>query len=116
MTFFASTPGTRLGSIGALGLALVWTAVSFTTVAAPAGAQTPSNAYYRAVLAQPAGDTRAIAGDLVWACKGANCVADKGSSRPLRICREVHRKFGEVVTFTTKGEAMPAEELAKCNG
>jgi hypothetical protein len=116
MTPFASTPGTRLGSIGALGLALIWTALSFGTVTSPAGAQTPGTAYYRAVLAEPAKESRTIAGDLVWACNGANCVADKGSSRPLRICREVNRKFGQVVTFTTKGEALPADQLAKCNG
>lgn len=116
MTLFASTPGTRLGSIGAFGLALAWTTLSFATVATPAGAQTPSNAYYRAVLAQPANETRAVAGELVWACNGADCVARKGSSRPLRVCREVNRKFGEVVAFTAKGEALPAEDLAKCNG
>ena len=116
MPLSVSTPGTRLGSIGALGLALVWTALSFTSVASPAGAQSPTKAYYRAVLAQPASETRAVAGELVWACDGANCVADKGSSRPLRICREVNRKFGQVVTFTAKGQELAAEDLARCNG
>ena len=116
MSFFASTPGTRLGSIGALGMALVWTALSFGTATAPAAAQTPSKAYYRAELAQPATATRAIAGDLVWACNGNSCVADKGTSRPLRICREVNRKFGVVTNFTAKGEVLPAEDLEKCNG
>lgn len=116
MTFLASTPGTRIGTIGALGMALVWTALSFTTVAAPAAAQTPSKAYYHAELAQPATGARVIAGDLVWACTGTSCVADKGTSRPLRICREVNRKFGQVVTFTAKGEGLAPAELEKCNG
>lgn len=116
MTFFASTPGTRLGSIGALGLALAWTALTFAAATAPLAAQNPSNAYYRAELAQPASETRAIAGDLVWACNGTSCVADKGTSRPLRICRDVNRKFGQVTTFTAKGESLPAEQLEKCNG
>lgn len=118
MTFLASTPGTRLGTIGALGMAIAWTAATFglAVAPAPANAQTPSKAFYRAELAQPASQPKAIAGNLVWACTGSTCVADKGTSRPLRICREVNRKFGEVVTFTAKGEALPAEDLAKCNG
>lgn len=118
MTLLSSTPGTRLGSVGALGMALAWTAATFGSALAPtpAVAQAPRGAYYTAELAQPAGQSRAIAGSLVWACSGTSCVADKGSSRPLRVCREVNRKFGTVATFTTKGEALPAEELAKCNG
>lgn len=118
MALLASTPGTRLGSLGALGMALTWTAVTFGSALTPtpAIAQTPSKAYYTAELAQPASESRAIAADLVWACNGTSCVADKGTSRPLRICREVNRKFGTVATFTAKGEAMPAEDLAKCNG
>lgn len=116
MALLSSTPGTRLGSLGALGMAIAWTAMSFGTATAPAGAQTPSKAYYRAELAQPATQAKVIAGDLVWACDGTACVADRGTSRPLRICREVNRKFGEVVNFTTKGEVLPAEDLAKCNG
>ena len=83
---------------------------------APAAAQNPGKAFYRAELAQPASETRAIAGSLVWACEGTSCTADKGTSRPLRICREFNRKFGTVASFTTKGEALPAEELARCNG
>ena len=117
MALFASTPGTRLGSLGALGMALTWTALTFGSALTPepAVAGTPGKAYYTAELAQPAGETRAIAGSLVWVCNGTSCIADKGSSRPLRICREVNRKFGTVATFTAKGEALPAEELAKCN-
>lgn len=107
----------RIGNIGALGLALVWTSLSFgaTLTPAPAAAQNPSKAYYRAELAQPASESRVIAGALVWACQGTSCVADKGTSRPLRICRELNRKHGAVTSFTAKGEALPAEELARCN-
>lgn len=108
----------RIGSLGALGLALVWTSLSFGAALAPspAAAQNPSKAFYRAELAQPASESRAIAGDLVWACQGTSCIADKGTSRPLRICREFNRKFGAVASFTAKGEALPAEDLARCNG
>jgi hypothetical protein len=109
--------GRRVGSVGALALALVWTALSFgvALTPAPAMAQNPSKAFYRAELTQPASEPRAIAGDLVWACKGTSCTADKGTSRPLRICRDLNRKHGTIASFTTKGEALPAEELARCN-
>ena len=108
----------RIGNFGALGLALVWTSLSFgaALTPAPVAAQNPAKAYYRAELNQPASAPRAIAGDLVWACRGTSCTADKGTSRPLRICREVNRKLGQVASFTAKGEALPAEDLAKCNG
>lgn len=108
----------RIGNIGAIGLALTWTALTIGAVAgpAPAQAQTPGKAFYRAELAQPAAEPRAIAGDLVWTCQGTTCTAAKGTSRPLRICRDVQRKFGPVVAFTAKNEALPADQLAKCNG
>ena len=44
------------------------------------------------------------------------CVAAKGTSRPMRICRGLAREFGEVTSFTAKGKELPAEKLAKCNG
>lgn len=117
MTPSLPAPGSPLGRFGAIGLALAWTTLSFgaALTPAPAFAQNPSKAHYRAELVQPAAQSRAIAGDLVWACNGTSCTADKGTSRPLRICREVNRKFGPVASFSTRGEALPAEELAKCN-
>ena len=108
----------RFGNIAAIGLALIWTAISFAAALAPAPAfaQKSSKAYYRAELAQPAAQPRAIAGDVVWACNGASCIADKGTSRPLRICRELNRKVGEVISFSAKGELLPSQDLVKCNG
>lgn len=108
----------RSGSIGAIGLALTWTAISFGAALSPtpAVAQAPGKAYYRAELAQPVTANRQIAGDLVWTCNGTSCVAGKGTSRPLRVCREVNRKLGEVTNFSAKGETLPAEDLARCNG
>ena len=118
MTLFASTPGTRIGTLGSMALAIAWTASSFGAVLtpAPAAAQTPGKPYYRVELAQPVTQTRAIAGDRIWACTGTTCTADKGTSRPLRICRELNRKLGPVTAFTTKGELLAAAELEKCNG
>lgn len=105
-----------VGSLGAIGAALAWTSLSFGVAIAPSPAQAEAPAaYYRAELAQPAAQPRAVAGDLVWSCNGTSCVAGKGTSRPLRICREVNRKLGAVTAFTARGEALPAEDLAKCN-
>lgn len=118
MTRFLPKLAPRVTSVGALGLALTWTALSFgaALTPTPAMAQNPGKAYYRAELAQPAAQPRAIAGNLVWSCQGTSCTADKGTSRPLRVCRELNRKHGAIASFTTKGEALPAEELTRCNG
>ena len=37
-----------------------------------------------------------VADGVAWACKDATCVANKTSARPLRVCRALNRKFGEV--------------------
>jgi len=72
--------------------------------------------YYTATLAEPASDDRAVAGGVAWACKDNMCVAAKGTSRPMRICRGLAREFGEITSFTAKGKELAAEKLAKCNG
>ncbi|MEM9086162.1 MAG: hypothetical protein AAGB23_09600 [Pseudomonadota bacterium] len=72
--------------------------------------------YYTAKLAAPASDDRAVAAGVAWACKDDMCVAAKGTSRPMRICRGLAREFGEITSFTAKGEALDADDLAKCNG
>ena len=53
---------------------------------------------------------------MVWNCEGTSCRGTKGTSRPVRICRELNRELGAVTAFTAKGEAIAAEELARCNG
>lgn len=117
MTLLSSTPGTRLGMLGSFGLAVAWTVASFTAVLpSPAAAQDAGRGYYRAELAQPAAQARAIGGDVVWACKGTSCVAAKGTSRPLRVCRDLTRKVGQVASFTVGGVAIEAADLDKCNG
>ncbi len=96
--------------------ALVYTAASFglATSTAPLAAQNAP--YYTATLAQPAEDDRAIAGGIAWACKGTTCVANKGSSRPARICRGLAREMGEITEFRADGEALEAKQIARCNG
>lgn len=101
--------------IGILALALVYTGLTFGIAATPAAAKT-SGPYYTVELAQPAKDDRVVASGVAWKCAGTTCRASKGSSRPASMCRGLRRKMGEVTSFTAKGEQLPAEKLAKCNG
>lgn len=107
----------RTGRLGVLALALAYTGVTFSAFAAPAPAMAASSGpYYVAELAAPASEARTVAGGVAWFCEGTTCRAAKGTSRPLRICRGLAREFGEVTSFTAKGEALPEDRLAKCNG
>lgn len=106
----------RSGRLGVFAMALAYTGVTFGTLIAPTPAVAGSGAYYTAQLATPAEDNRTVASGVAWSCEGTTCVANKGTSRPMRICRGLNREFGEIVSFTTKGEELAEERLAKCNG
>ena len=101
----------------ALGIATLMTATTFSalTAAAPALAGMTYN-HYVASLEAPAADDRVVAKNAVWSCNGTVCVAAKSNSRPLRVCRELQRKVGTIATFSTEGEALEADALARCNG
>ena len=103
--------------IGAIGAAIVWsaTSLSFFVSPAPAQAQEPATGYYSALLVAPPAEKQLVVGGLVWRCNETSCVANKGTSRPLRVCRALNRKFGEVSRFVTAGSVMSSEELARCN-
>ncbi len=96
--------------------AIAYTALTFGVATAPAPALADNGPYYTAQLAQPAEDNRAVAGGVAWACKGTTCVANKGSSRASRICRGLSREFGEITGFVADGEALPEDQLQRCNG
>lgn len=114
MTTTLSLP--RSGKFAILASALVYTGLAFGVATGAAPVNAAGNAYYSATLAAPASETKAVADGVAWACKDATCVANKTSARPLRVCRALNRKFGEVATFKVDGQELPAEELAKCNG
>lgn len=97
-------------------LALAYTGLTFGTAIAPAPASAQGGAYYTATLAKPAEDSRAVAGGVAWSCEGTTCVANKGTSRPMKICRGLKREFGEITSFRTKGKELAEDRLAKCNG
>jgi hypothetical protein len=83
--------------------------------AAPALAQTPATS---AVLADAA---RAPANAIIidgasWTCTGATCTATGGANQPAtRACRRVAARFGAVSSFSYKGVALSAEQIAACN-
>lgn len=97
----------------ALLIAGAWTALSFGILTAPANAQ--PRAATTATLAAPVKDTRVVAGNTLWSCNGTACVTRQSGSRPMRLCRDLRRKAGEVVAFTVNGTALDAEALARCN-
>jgi hypothetical protein len=106
----------RTGKLAILASALVYTGLSFGVATSAAPVQAAGAPYYTAVLSAPASETRAVTDGVAWACKDATCVANKTTARPLRVCRALNRKFGEVATFKVDGQEITAEELAKCNG
>lgn len=106
----------KTGRFAAIALALAYTGLTFgvATSTAPLAAQ--GGAYYTATLAAPAGENRAVAGGVAWTCAETTCVANKGNSRPTRICRGLQREFGEITSFKVEGEEIAADKLARCNG
>ncbi len=114
MTSTFSLP--RTGKFAILASALLYTGLSFGVATSSSPLNAAGNPYYSATLSAPASDVRAVADGVAWSCKDATCVANKTSARPLRVCRGLNRKFGEVAEFKVNGELLAAEELAKCNG
>ena len=85
-------------------------------VAAPALAQSP--AATSAVLADAARApaARTIIDGATWNCQGTTCTANGGANQPAtRACRRVVARFGPVSSFSYKGVALSAEQLATCN-
>ena len=83
--------------------------------AAPAFAQSPATS---AVLvdAARAPAARAIIDGASWSCTGATCTATGGANQPAtRACRRVVARLGAVSSFSYKGVALSAEQIAACN-
>ena len=89
--------------------------VAAALFAAPAFAQTPATS---AVLADAARapTTVVIIDGASWRCEGASCTASGGANQPAtRACRRVVARFGAVSSFSYKGVALAAEQIAACN-
>jgi hypothetical protein len=70
--------------------------------------------HYRAETAKPAAE-RIIVHGLVWRCGGAACVTGSSNSRPLVDCQALARTAGALTGFAVDGNALPADQLEKCN-
>ena len=104
-----------LPKTGAISMALAYTALTFGVALSPVAAEARgSSPHYRAELAQPTDKTLEILRGTPWHCKGTVCVAPKAGSRPVNVCKAFVREFGEVTSFTVKGEALAADKMAKC--
>ena len=106
----------RSGRVAAIVLAFAYTGLTFGAATAPTPASAQSGAYYTATLAVPADDDRVVAGGVAWTCRDTTCVANKGTSRPSRICRGLSREFGAITSFKVEGEELAEDRLARCNG
>ncbi|MBV7258237.1 CC_3452 family protein [Erythrobacter crassostreae] len=113
MTF--SLPRTSRLSIFVVALAYTGLTFGAATASAPLAAA-KTGPYYSATFSAPVDDNRAVAGGVAWACKDTKCVANKGTSRPVNVCRGIAREFGEVTSFTARGKELDEKKLAKCNG
>ena len=83
--------------------------------ASTASAQAPGASYFSAELASPVEKTTKIIQGVVWQCEGTVCNGSKATSRAINACTRLSRRLGDVTSFTTRSEPMPAEELASCN-
>ncbi|MFM7404048.1 MAG: CC_3452 family protein [Erythrobacter sp.] len=114
MTNTLSLP--RSSKLAIFASALLYTGLSFGVATSSAPVEAASTPYYSATLAAPASEARVVAGGVAWSCDGTTCVAGKASARPLRVCRGLNHKFGEVASFKVLGNPIEDAELAKCNG
>tara|TARA_R110002167_G_scaffold16669_5_gene64752 strand:+ start:3008 stop:3304 length:297 start_codon:yes stop_codon:yes gene_type:complete len=93
---------------------LIIAAVLFA--AAPALAQPAAPTALTLVDAASAPSGTTIVDGAAWRCDGAACTATARTSQPAtRACRRVVARLGKVATFSYKGVALTAEELAACN-
>jgi hypothetical protein len=84
--------------------------VAATLIAAPAFAGTYSA---KPVAAPTAG--KIIGKDISWTCAGGSCRGSTEASRPLVLCQDLAKHAGRIESFTADGQALSAEQLAKCN-
>jgi hypothetical protein len=84
----------------------------FSSVSVSAQTNSP---VYRAELAQAPAAARVAAAGVAWNCAGTTCTAGRSNSRPAIVCARLVREAGPVTSFAVAGEALPADQLARCN-
>ncbi|HET9399165.1 MAG TPA: hypothetical protein VFO45_10145 [Sphingomicrobium sp.] len=79
-------------------------------VASPAFAAT----YSATPTAAPASG-KIIGKDISWSCTGGTCRGSTEASRPVILCQDLAKHAGRIESFVADGNALSAEQLAKCN-
>ena len=79
-------------------------------LAAPAVAAT-----YSAKPAAAPASAKIIGKDISWARDGDSYRGSTEASRPLILCQDLAKRAGRLESFSADGQALPAEQLAKCN-
>lgn len=84
--------------------------VAASFVAAPAVAAT-----YSAKPAVAPAAAKIIGKDISWARDGDSYRGSTEASRPLILCQDLAKRAGRLESFTADGQALSADQLAKCN-
>jgi hypothetical protein len=94
--------------------ALLIAAALFAASPALAQAPAPTSAVLTDAARAPAVAT--IIDGASWRCEGATCTASGGANQPAtRACRRVVARLGPVSSFSYKGVALTAGQIAACN-
>jgi hypothetical protein len=97
------------------GIALISVLFAFAIFGASASPALASGAHYRAEPASPPTAERLVVRDIVWKCGASGCVAGKSNSRANVECSALAREIGPLRSFSAAGQALPADQLEKCN-
>lgn len=84
--------------------------IALAVLAAPAFAGT-----YTAKPATAPATGKIIGKDISWTCSADSCRGSTEASRPVIICEDLAKRAGRIESFSADGQALTAEQLAKCN-
>ena len=82
--------------------------------ASTSNAQAPTGYYVAVPAVQPAKPTL-VTRNTAWSLQGGAFVAAQAPERHQVLCQLVADRVGGLSSFTVKGKAYDAEQLAKCN-
>jgi hypothetical protein len=85
-------------------------------IALPAAARPPLIESAELTLAMPATQAEFIIDGALWTCRDTACRAAAVADMPAaRSCQRVVARTGAVTTFTWRGKALSANQIAVCN-
>ena len=112
MSILQNAP-TSLRGIFMMFVAILTTTLIFSASAAEARSKPVA---YTAELQQPVEASKYIIKGTVMHCAETECIGAKGTSSVKTMCAKLSQEVGPLASFAYKGEALDADELAKCNG